>query len=121
MEREGTAFIGFTYNGKHSIDDFGIYRTSDGNRYNYNLIPQLNDKTVDIPGGHGQYYFNSTYKTRQFSIPIAFDKLQEDKFYKMELQDLNKLKFSFNPYNLNRLSILAGAEAMKDRQYFEET
>jgi hypothetical protein len=57
-------FIGFTYNGKHSIDDFGIYRTSDGSRYNHNLIPQLNDKTADVPGGHGQYYFNSTYKNR---------------------------------------------------------
>jgi hypothetical protein len=64
MEREGTAFIGFTYNGKHSIDDFGIYRTSDGSRYNHNLIPQLNDKTADVPGGHGQYYFSSTYKNR---------------------------------------------------------
>ena len=80
MEREGTAFIGFTYNGKHSIDDFGVYRTSDGNRYNYNLIPQLNDKTADVPGGHGQYYFNSTYKTRQFSIPIAFDHLTQEQF-----------------------------------------
>lgn len=84
MEREGTAFIGFTYNGKHSIDDFGIYRTSDGNRYNHNLIPQLNDKNADVPGGHGQYYFNSTYKNRQFSIPIAFDHLTEEKFYKMK-------------------------------------
>lgn len=37
------------------------------------------------------------------------------------IADLNKLKFSFNPYNLNRLSILAGAEAMKDKTYFEET
>ena len=84
MEREGTAFIGFTYNGKHSIDDFGVYRTSDGNRCNYNLIPQLNDKTADVPGGHGQYYFNSTYKTRQFSISIAFDNLPEDKFHQMK-------------------------------------
>ncbi len=80
MEREGTAFIGFTYNGKHSIDNFGIYRTSDGNRYNHNLIPQLNDKTADVPGGHGQYYFNSTYKNRQFSIPIAFDRLTQEQF-----------------------------------------
>lgn len=37
------------------------------------------------------------------------------------ISDMNKLKFSFNPYNLNRLSILAGAEAMKDRAYFDET
>lgn len=84
MEREGTAFIGFTYNGKHSIDDFGIYRTSDGNRYNHNLIPQLNDKTADVPGGHGQYYFNSTYKNRQFSIPIAFDHLTQQQFDSMK-------------------------------------
>lgn len=37
------------------------------------------------------------------------------------IADLNRIKFSFNPYNLNRLSILAGTEAMKDRQYFEMT
>jgi hypothetical protein len=46
-------FIGFTYNGKHSIGDFGIYRTSDGSRYNDDLVPALNDKTADIPGGDG--------------------------------------------------------------------
>lgn len=34
------------------------------------------------------------------------------------IRDLNTLRFSFNPYNINRLSILAGAEAMRDVQYF---
>ncbi|MBQ9922654.1 MAG: histidinol-phosphate transaminase [Clostridia bacterium] len=34
--------------------------------------------------------------------------------------DLNKMKFSFNPYNINRLSIIAGTEAMKDKGYFEK-
>lgn len=37
------------------------------------------------------------------------------------IADMNKIKFSFNPYNLNRLSILAGTEAMKDTAYFEQT
>ena len=37
------------------------------------------------------------------------------------IADMNRIKFSFNPYNLNRLSILAGTEAMKDREYFEKT
>lgn len=37
------------------------------------------------------------------------------------IADLNRIKFSFNPYNLNRLSILAGTEAMKDREYFQKT
>lgn len=37
------------------------------------------------------------------------------------IADLNTIKFSFNPYNLDRLAILAGIEAMKDREYFNMT
>ena len=37
------------------------------------------------------------------------------------IADLNAIKFSFNPYNLDRLAILAGTEAMKDKAYFKET
>ncbi len=37
------------------------------------------------------------------------------------IADLNRIKFSFNPYNLNRLSILAGIEALKDVAYFNDT
>lgn len=59
-----TDFIGFTYNGKHSIRDFEVYRTSDGSRYNDNLVPNMNDKTADVPGSNGQYFFNTTYKNR---------------------------------------------------------
>ena len=32
---------------------------------------------------------------------------------------LNRVKYSFNPYNVNRLSILAGAAAVKDDEYFQ--
>lgn len=34
------------------------------------------------------------------------------------IDDLRAMKYSFNPYNLNRLSILAGAAAMADKPYF---
>lgn len=34
------------------------------------------------------------------------------------ISDLNTMKFSFNPYNVNRLSIIAGSEAIKDKAYF---
>ncbi len=37
------------------------------------------------------------------------------------IADLNTIKFSFNPYNLNRLSILAAAAAIRDDAYFQET
>ena len=33
--------------------------------------------------------------------------------------DLNRVKYSFNPYNVNRLSLLAGAAAMEDEDYFQ--
>ena len=36
------------------------------------------------------------------------------------IADLNRIKYSFNPYNINRLSILAGAAAMADEAYFEQ-
>ena len=36
------------------------------------------------------------------------------------INDLKRVKFSFNPYNVNRLSSALAAEAMRDRKYFEE-
>lgn len=36
------------------------------------------------------------------------------------IADLNRVKYSFNPYNVNRLSMAAAAEAMKDEAYFNE-
>lgn len=70
-------FIGFTYNGKHSWRDLGIYRTSDGARYNENLAAALTDKTSDVPGGDGQYYFYTRLKNKTFSVSYAFDSLTE--------------------------------------------
>jgi histidinol-phosphate aminotransferase len=37
------------------------------------------------------------------------------------IEDINKMKFSFNPYNLDRLAIRAGAAAIKDDEYFKKT
>lgn len=34
------------------------------------------------------------------------------------IDDLRKIKYSTNPYNLNRLSLLAGEAAMRDERYF---
>lgn len=35
------------------------------------------------------------------------------------IDDLNTLKFSFNPYSVNHLTLLEGAAAMQDREYFD--
>lgn len=70
-------YMGFTYNGVHS-SDLGIVRTSDGSRFNENLLPTMQDKTVQVPGGDGTYYFGSYYTQRQFSVSFAFDSLTEE-------------------------------------------
>ena len=36
------------------------------------------------------------------------------------INDLNTLRNSFNPYNLDRLAIIAGVEAVKDADYFKK-
>jgi len=35
------------------------------------------------------------------------------------IEDLKKMKFSFSPYSINRLSLAAGVAAMEDKEYFE--
>lgn len=89
-------FIGFTFDGKHSIRDLKIYRTSDGSRYNTNLVPTMNDKSADIPGNDGMYYFGTTHKQRQFNVNFAFDSLKE--------QDLRNLKILFSGKHICDLS-----------------
>ncbi len=38
----------------------------------------------------------------------------------MLIADLNKMKFSFNPYNVNRLSLLAATAAIQDEAYYAD-
>lgn len=70
-------FVGFTYNGYHSYRDLNIYRTSDGNRYNENITATMTDKTAEIPGEDGQYYFGTTFKSRSFTVNYVFENLSE--------------------------------------------
>ena len=69
-------FLGFSYNGVHS-SELGIFRTSEGSRFNENLLPTSKDITVQVPGGDGTYYFGSYYSQRNFTISYAFDELTE--------------------------------------------
>lgn len=94
-------FIGFSFNG-HRSEELGIVRVSDGSRYNEDLVPTTQDKTVQVPGGDGFYYFGSNYTQRQFSINIAFDELTEKQLRELQqvfgTKELGKLIFDERPY-----------------------
>lgn len=71
-------FIGFTYNGYHS-SQLGIYRTSNSSRFDDDITATMADKTAEVPGGNGQYYFGTTFTNKTFNVPFVFDNLTEDK------------------------------------------
>ena len=111
-------YMGFSYGTKadgtpmHS-SDLGIVRVSDGSRFNENLLPTIQDKTVQIPGGDGTYYFGSYYTQRQFTIPFAFDDLSEEELANLKRhfgdKQVHDLIFDEAPYKTYRAKVTGTA------------
>ena len=98
-------FIAFSYNGIFSTnEDFTIYRVSDGSRYNIDVNPTLQDKTAEIPGGDGMYYFGNNLRQKNFNISFAFDRLTEKGLKKLKQwlnsRDIADLWFAEEPYKV---------------------
>ena len=106
-------FIAFSFMGEHSYEDYGIYRVSSGNRYSENLAPTFTDKTVEVPGSAGLYYFGTTYKQRDFNIDFAFEKMPEATYNKMRKwlngKQLGELWFAEAPYKVYTAKITKSA------------
>jgi len=94
-------FLGFEFGGVHS-SELGITRVSDGDRYNEDLHPEIKDRTAEVPGVNGEYYFGSDYGTKSFSINIAYDSLTEYQFRRLRqifgTKEIKKLIFDERPY-----------------------
>ena len=86
------------------LSDLNVYRVSDGSRYGEDLLPTIQDKTAQIPGGDGTYYFGSYYTQRPFNIQIAFDNLTETNFKRLReilsSKKLVPLVFYERPYKV---------------------
>ena len=99
-------FTGFSFGDWHSSDpETGIvivYRVSGGDRYDEELHPEIKDRTAEVPGLNGEYYFGSDFGPRSFDIEIAFDSLSEEQFRKLRqvfgTKDIKKLIFDERPY-----------------------
>lgn len=97
-------FLAFSFNGKHSWDDFNIYRVIDGDRYTDELAPQMTDRTSEIPGTDGMLFFGSNHKSKVFNINIAFEGLTEEKLRAMKQwlngKEMGNLWFDECPYKV---------------------
>lgn len=94
--KEDYDFIGFTYNGKHSLRDLNIYRTSSGSRYELGLLPTLTDKTAEVSGADGTYFFNTYHKQKQFTVNFAFDSLTESQLRQLKILFAGKEVYDFS-------------------------
>ena len=99
-------FIGFTFNGIHS-SELGLARVSDGSRYTENLFPTTQDKTIQVPGADGTYYFGSYYTQKPFNFPVVFDNMTEEQFQRIKRifgdKKIHDLIFDETPYKVYRV------------------
>jgi hypothetical protein len=101
-------FLGFTFGGVHS-SDLGITRVSGGDRYEEELHPEIKDRTAEVPGLNGQYYFGSDFGEKTFDLEIAYDHLTEEQFRKLRqvfgTKEIKALIFDEHPYKTYMVKI----------------
>ncbi len=107
-------YIAFSFNGKHSFEDFGIYRTSDSNSgYNETLTRTMTDKTAEVPGMDGQYYFGTQHKNKTFTVKFAFDNLTEEKLQQLKKwlngKEIGDLWFAEAPHRVYSAKVTGNA------------
>lgn len=94
-------YTGFRWNGKHT-SQLGLTIVSSSSRYSLNPISSIINNTVDVPGGDGQYFFNSTYGPKKWTINFAFDNLDDyqwrDLLNWLYHKDTSDLVFDELPY-----------------------
>lgn len=101
-------FRGFKFGNIHT-KDLHLEVVSSSSRYTKNLLPEPTDYKMEIPGGNGNYYWGQTFSTREFTISIAFDSVDEITWRRMaQLFATDKLKdliFDENPYKVYRAKL----------------
>lgn len=99
-------FTGFTFGDWHSTNPttgiVTVLRVSSGDRYEEQLHPEIKDRTAEVSGLNGQYYFGSDFGSKTFDIDIAFDSLTEEQFRQLRrvfgTKEIKRLIFDERPY-----------------------
>lgn len=104
--------IGFSYGSPGNLvhsSTLGIVHVSEGNRYTDNLLPTAQEKTAQVPGNDGTYYFGTYYTQKSFSLSIAFDEVDDTKLRQMRQlfgeKGLHQLIFDEFPYKVYNVRV----------------
>lgn len=70
-------YIGFTFGQYHS-SDLGLYRVSDGSRYQREVSATTEDRVLRIEGSDVSHFIEARLEPRTISLNIAYDNLSEE-------------------------------------------
>jgi phage-related protein len=94
-------FTGFYFDNVHS-STYGLVRTSDGDRYKEGLIPEFEDREIELVGGDGSLYEGRRFKKTNFTIKVAFDNMTEQQLRDLRTwlgtDELKPFRFDERPY-----------------------
>lgn len=94
-------FMGFYFDNVHS-STYGLVRTSDGDRYKEGLIPDFEDREIELVGGDGSLYEGRRFKKTNFTINVAFDSMTENQLRELRTwlgtSELKPFRFDERPY-----------------------
>ena len=93
-------FIGFTFNGHHS-SEYGLTSVVSGFKQD-SLFSNFEDRTMEVPGRDGAYYFGTRVGTKSLPITLAFDNLtsanKKSILKWLDPKTVGKLTFDEAPY-----------------------
>ena len=94
-------FLGFRLGNIHS-SQLNITRVSSNDRYTETLTPTFKDRTAEIPGADGMYYWGTQFTQKTFVIDFAFDALRPDDLRQLRntlnFRGVQELIFDEEPY-----------------------
>ena len=94
-------FTGFYFDNVHS-SAYGLVRTSDGSRYTEGLIPEFEDREIELVGGDGSLYEGRRFKKTPFTVEVAFDHMTETQLRDLRqwlgTDELKPFRFDERPY-----------------------
>lgn len=106
-------FIGFQFNGRHS-SEFGLKVVSNSNRFQDNFGPTFKDNTVKVPGGDGNFYWNTKDDKKEWNLSVAFEDVSEVELREMRRwlnsKAMGELIFDEEPYKAYKVKMKSPAQ-----------
>lgn len=112
----GKEYLDLSYKGEQ-LSDYGLIRVSSGGRYTEDLLPQLKQHVVSVPGQIGNHYFGATYGEKVFNVPVSFNNLTNRKKKDLEVlflsgSEVGDLVFEEAPYKTYK-AVITGTPNIK--------